>query len=290
MVEQQDAAGEPERVVPPEPAGADSTSAASAPSVPLAPPLGPPPPPPGAPLPPYASPAAYPQQPVPSAYPQPTAYPQTTAYPQHPGHPQQPAPGAYPLSSVSPPPVRSGSRNVALIVSLVAVGVVLTLAVLGIVLGFTIGSRSGADPAPVPSWSVPDATTAPSEEQPDDASDDEIDDGTATDPTGIADVLEAKIDEYKRLRESGELWQTIPDTEYNRTAVTAFLFFLTDMKVATIWGVDEPTAAEYEERMAMLEERLLAQEPLGDDVKITFEDGKVFTYDGETGEGGYTEG
>lgn len=287
MVEHQDAAGEPERVIPPEPAGAPSTSAARAPSVPLAPPLGPPSPPSGAPLPPHAPLPPY-AGPVP--YPQQAASPQTTAYAQ-PGYPQQPAPGAYPLSSVAPPPTSSGSRNVALIVSLVAVGVVLTLAVLGIVLGFTIGSGSGAAPAPAPSWSVPDATTAPSEEQPsDDAPDDEIDDGTATDPTGIADVLEAKIDEYKRLRESGELWQTIPDTEYNRTAVSAFLFFLTDMKVATIWGINEQTAAEYEERMAMLEERLLAQEPLGDDVKITFEDGRVFTYDGETGEGGYTEG
>jgi hypothetical protein len=105
----------------------------------------------------------------------------------------------------------------------------------------------------------------------------------------IADRLQAKIDEYRSLRDTGALWETIPDTEYNRTAVSAFLFFLTDMKVATIWGVDDAQAAEYDERMTELEGLLLDQQPLGDDIRITFEDGRVFTYDGETGEGGYSQ-
>jgi hypothetical protein len=105
----------------------------------------------------------------------------------------------------------------------------------------------------------------------------------------IADRLQAKIDEYRDLRDSGRLWETIPDSEYNRTAVTAFLFFLIDMRLAATFGVDDSQAAEYDERMTDLEELLLDQQPLGDDIRITFEDGRVFTYDGETGEGGYSQ-
>jgi hypothetical protein len=104
----------------------------------------------------------------------------------------------------------------------------------------------------------------------------------------IAGRLQAKIDEYRGLRDTGALWQTIPDNDYNRTAVAAFLYFLTDMRLAATFGVDDAQAAEYDDRMAELERLLLAQEPFGDNIRITFEDGRVFTYDGETGEGGYS--
>ena len=86
----------------------------------------------------------------------------------------------------------------------------------------------------------------------------------------------------------GSLWQQIPDNEFNRTAVQAFLYIITDMRAGTIFGVDEKTAKEYEANAKQAEERLLAQEPLGVDIRI--DNGKrVFVYDGDTGEGGYVD-
>jgi len=116
---------------------------------------------------------------------------------------------------------------------------------------------------------------------------------TETDPdsAAVADIraeLDAKIGEYRAARDSGALWDRIPDSDFNRTAVSAFLYLLTDMKVATAWGIDADTAAEYTREMADLEERLLAEEPLGSDITITLSD-RTFTYDGSTGEGGYTD-
>lgn len=264
-----DAAAQPDGVIPPPPAGGQPWSPGE--TVPLAPALGTPAPPappqPGLSQPGY--PPSYPQvappQPdYPSAYPQPGAV----------------DPGAYPISSVAPPPARSSTRSTALILGIV--GGVVALAVVGIAVAVGLFL---ATPAPGP-VAVPSPTAAPvapsgAPEEP----------GTEPDAAAgaeIADVLQAKMDEYKRLRDSGGLWQSIPDTEYNRTAVTAFLYFLTDMKVATIWGVDAATADEYRERMVMLEEKLLAQQPLGDDIEIVLEEGRVFRYDGDTGEGGYS--
>ncbi|GAA1984372.1 hypothetical protein GCM10009718_22180 [Isoptericola halotolerans] len=100
--------------------------------------------------------------------------------------------------------------------------------------------------------------------------------------------LQQRISEVKLLRESGDLWEQIPDDEFNRTAVSAYLYLMTDMELATRFGVDEQTADEYVERARHLEELLMAQEPLGSSIDLTFEDG-VFRYDGDTGEGGYVE-
>lgn len=266
-----DAAAQPDGVIPPPPAGGQPWAPGE--TVPLAPPLGAP-----------VSSAAAPQPPQPG-YPQPghpqadfaqPGYPQT-AYPQ----PAGVDPSAYPISSVAPPPARSSTRSTGIVLGIV--GGVVALAVVGIAVAVglflaTPTTRPVAVPSPTVSPFVPPAgpSDAPEGTDPDAAAGDEI-----------ADVLQAKMDEYKRLRDSGALWQSIPDTEYNRTALTAFLYFLTDMKVATIWGVDAATADEYRERMAMLEEKLLAQQPLGDDIQIVLEEGRVFRYDGDTGEGGY---
>jgi hypothetical protein len=247
-------------------------------------------------VPPYANaPAQHPQP----GYPQ-AGSPQSAPYGQslppgyaQPGYSQpaypQPAPsaaGAYPLSSSAPPPPRSGGRNLAVVLSIVGAMAVLVVVGVAVAVGLILGS-SPATPIAVPSpTSVAPEGGQPSEPSaaPDGGSDAPADPDAGAD---IADRLSQKIDDYKRLRDSGELWQSIPDTEFNRTAVSAFLYFLADMKAATIWGVDAATADEYEQRMTMLEERLLAEQPLGDDIEITFED-EVFTYDGETGEGGYT--
>lgn len=137
-----------------------------------------------------------------------------------------------------------------------------------------------APPSPLPT----DAGAPSAEPDPIPTDDPEI---PGTDAVG--DRLEALAEQYRQARDDGTLWERIPDTERNRAAVSAFLYLITDMKIATIWGVDKETQAQYARDAQLLEERLLAQEPLGTSVEITFEDGRVFRYDGETGEGGYTE-
>lgn len=260
---------DPERVIPPPPADPGNAAGGHFPILgPLAPPLSTPSPPaPSPPLPPYAAGL-------------PTGPPTSGAYP------GPAAPGAYPAAL---PPARSTNR---LGIVLAVIGGAVVLAVVGIAAAVGLLLGMSEPPSPSAPTAVADDPSAPAEDPSSDddpqADDDpESDPAPDADPSGIAERLEAKIDEYQRLRDSGALWQSIPDNEFNRTAVSAFLYLMTDMKVATIWGIDDEQAQEYDERMAMLEERLLAQEPLGDDIKITLED-KVFTYDGETGEGGYT--
>lgn len=290
MVDDAHAKGsEPEPVIPPPPAAAPVDHS----SVPLAPPLGGPPAPPGPQPPAPGGPTAPPAPPAPplppyAAAPRPSQHPPAQQGPYPPQYPagQQPsAPygAAYPYPSAPPSrPSRSG-RTLGIVIAAVAAFVLIIVIGVGVAVSLLVSSRSEPATAP-PATSItqePEAPTDPPQSDPD------PDDSADADASGIADVLQAKIDEYKQLRDSGALWESIPDTEFNRTAVSAFLYLLTDMKVATIWGVDEAQAQEYEERMTMLEERLLAEQPLGDDIQITLED-EVFTYDGETGEGGYT--
>ena len=261
MTDEQSGAG-PDHVIPPPPVDAGARPPSFPPVVPLAPPVSAPPPaPPAAPLPPYA--AATPPAPSAGGYP-------------------APAPG---VGYAAPAPAKT-SNTLGIVLALVGGLVIFAVVGIAVLVGFLMPSRDEAAPAPVSSPSAfAEDPDEPSEESPSDG-DEPVD--PDTDATGIADRLEAKIDEYKRLRDSGALWQTIPDNEYNRTAVSAYLYLMTDMKVATIWGVDAEQAQKYDERMVMLEEKLLAQEPLGDDIKITLDD-RIFTYDGETGEGGYTD-
>jgi len=291
-----DAGAQGEQVVPPPPPTPGGQDGNASSTVPLAPSLS------GQPSPtqPYGMPQ---QSPYGTQPPQYGAQPQYGAPPQY-GTPQQPpygtqpqppyagaaqppyagssANGGYPFSSVAPPPARSSARTNGLVLALV--GGLLALIIVGVAV--VIGFLTNVRPGPV---AEPTGVSAPSPLPSSDASENPGSTPDAEAGAEIADILQAKADEYKRLRDSGALWQTIPDTEFNRTAVSAFLYFLTDMKVATIWGVDAQTAAEYEERMTMLEEKLLAQQPLGDDIQITLEEGRVFRYDGETGEGGYFE-
>ena len=113
------------------------------------------------------------------------------------------------------------------------------------------------------------------------------DDGAGDPAPGSGSVessLQATIDEYKSARDNGSLWTTIPDSDFNRTAVSAFLYLLTDLKLAASFGAD---TSDYLARADELEQKLLNQEPLGSDISITLSD-RTFTYDGDTGEGGYT--
>ncbi|WP_417555144.1 hypothetical protein [Microbacterium sp.] len=108
------------------------------------------------------------------------------------------------------------------------------------------------------------------------------------DPATIAEQLQAKIDAYRDARKDGSLWKRLEHTDFNDTAVSAYLFFLTDMQVAATWGIDAADAKEYAADANRYEQRLLAGEPLGDDVHIEFET-RTFDYDGATGEGGFTD-
>lgn len=260
MTDTNGAGPEPERVIPPPPpapVGAGLPGSTFPPVAPLAPPLSGPPAPPGPPtppLPPYA--AGYPSSPPPGP----------------PGY------GTYPAGSLPQgPPPASGSNRLGIVLAVIGGFVVLSVVGVAVVVGMLLAAREEPATAPPPSVITEDPAAPPADPA----------EPAEPDTSYIEAQLEAKINEYKRLRESGALWESIPDNEYNRTAVSAFLYLLTDMKVATIWGVTDEQAQEYEERMLMLEERLLAEEPLGDDITITLED-EVFTYDGDTGEGGYT--
>lgn len=138
----------------------------------------------------------------------------------------------------------------------------------------TPGQTPGPNPAPTPDPEHPE-----DEERVFGPDDPEIE---GTGPVGPR--LEALIERYKQADADGTLWEQIPETEENRNAYVAFLFLLTDMKVAAQIGVDQEDERQYAKQAKFLEDRLLAQEPLGSSVKYTNAEGRVFTYDGDTGE------
>jgi hypothetical protein len=112
----------------------------------------------------------------------------------------------------------------------------------------------------------------------------------STDDSEIRAELEEKRDLYTAALRAGDLPSIgLEDNEFNRTAVAAYAFFLTDMIGATAFGVDDDEAAEFARDAAEYERLLLAGEPLGDDITISFSEDRVFTYDGDTGEGGYQD-
>lgn len=192
------------------------------------------------------------------------------------GAPPQP-PYAHPRAQIRPAPEGNGKLIAIVVVSLVLLIGAALVASVALVTSQTADSPPGVAAPTEPGESAASDAPAP----PDDA-----DSTTSTTSTEIGTQLEKKIAEYKRARDTGSLWATIPDTEFNRTALMAFLYTLTDMKVATIWGVDDATAQEYAAEMARLEEQLLSEQPLGTDIEIVMSD-KTFRYDGDTGEGGY---
>ena len=118
----------------------------------------------------------------------------------------------------------------------------------------------------------------------DDSSQNDPGDDQGPGPAGVESSLQAMIDQYTSDRDDGSLWSTIPDSDFNRTALTAFLYLLTDLRLAASFGAD---TSDYLSRADALEQKLLSQEPLGTDVTITLRD-RTFTYDGDTGEGGFT--
>ena len=173
-----------------------------------------------------------------------------------------------PTASWSPPPPVLPRRNQALVMGIIALVALVVVPFLAIFTMWIIDFGSadfGSSPQPA-------VATSQSDE---------------SDTAGAGPVeatLQAMIDDYRDSRADGSLWGQIPKSEFNETAVTAFLYLLTDLKLAASFGAD---TSDYLDRAAELERRLLAEEPLGTDISITMTD-RTFTYNGETGEGGFT--
>ena len=162
------------------------------------------------------------------------------------------------------------------IVSAIVITIVVLCVAVGSLLSGLGRNDSAPPPAPVPvEPSEPSASSEPSEPDPND---------TTVDGS-VEMQLQGLLDRYKTARTDGSLWEQIPDTAFNQTAVSAFLYIITDMKIALSWGGD---SEGYLEEAAELERRLLNEEPLGTDISIKLSD-RTFTYDGTTGAGGYTD-
>lgn len=112
----------------------------------------------------------------------------------------------------------------------------------------------------------------------------------STDDGRIRADLEKLRERYSAARKAGELSTVgLTDDEFDDTAVVAFTFLLTDMILATQFGISDDEAADYARQAAAYERLLLAGEPLGDDIEITFSEERAFRYDGATGEGGFVD-
>ncbi|WP_449279411.1 hypothetical protein [Leucobacter sp. GX0328] len=125
--------------------------------------------------------------------------------------------------------------------------------------------------------------------EPEDA-DDELDYGPndpEIDGTGpVAPRLQALGDRYKAMNDDGSLWELMPETKENTGAYLAFQVILSDMRSATRFGVGAATETQYAKHAKHLETRFLAQQPLGTGVEYVLQDGRTFSYDGDTGEVG----
>lgn len=109
--------------------------------------------------------------------------------------------------------------------------------------------------------------------------------------TAVKKQLEELRDRYVTARREGHLADVgLRDGDtFDDTAVLAFAYLLTDRIIAAGFGVDHDTAVAYARDAAALERKLLAHEPLGEDIEITFAADRVFRYDGDTGKGGYVD-
>lgn len=134
---------------------------------------------------------------------------------------------------------------------------------------------------------TPDAEPRPT---PAEDSDEHLDygpDDPEIDGTGpVAERLQALEDRYKQMYDDGSLWELMSETKENTGAYLAFQFMLADMRSATRFGVDDATQTQYAKRAKHLETLFLTQQPLGTNVEYELQDGRVFSYDGDTGEVG----
>lgn len=100
----------------------------------------------------------------------------------------------------------------------------------------------------------------------------------------LFDRIGALQDKYRMMREDGTLWELIERTEENNGAAIAFSYILSDVRGALRFGPSNADKEYYSKYVKLMETRFLAEEPLGVNVHITTSDGRVFIYDGDTGE------
>lgn len=99
---------------------------------------------------------------------------------------------------------------------------------------------------------------------------------------------------YQTALKDGSIHQWVVDSPTGDTYAQAFVYFLTDKKVALLWisdSSDDPaeldaTVAEWDAELTELERTFLAGEPFGADVTIKRSDGTTFHYDGAAGPNG----
>lgn len=142
-----------------------------------------------------------------------------------------------------------------------------------------------------PSKSTP--AQSPSADSQSSASDDSNDDEPVYGPSdpeiggtgSIGERLEAFQAQLKQSNDDGTLWKKIPQNRENTGAYAASQFILSDLKNATRFGpVSDKEAIHFAKHAKHIETQLLAQKPLGTNVHYVMQDGKVFDYDGDTGE------
>lgn len=186
---------------------------------------------------------------------------------------QQPQPYGQPPK----PPVPSSAPA---IIAALIVATILTVGLIAIAAVALGGSGDDDDSAPPITHSyTAEPTTEATTSEPARPSE------TETTAPIVGKGCDALLAKYKRERDSGELWQRIPDTAANRTALTAYLYLLTDLCMAAKFAPDRQS--EYDAKAADLEQLFLAQKPLGTDIEIKLSD-RTFRYNGTTGEGGFT--
>ncbi|QIK63426.1 hypothetical protein G7068_09605 [Leucobacter viscericola] len=260
----------------------------------LAPPLG-------SPYAPHQPPQAQPPQIQPPMHPQPQLPPEQQspyAVPLAPGipTPQYAPPQMQPptFGAAGGPGQNPQKKKTGILIGSILGGVLLVTAATVTVVVLLSG-QSSADTTAAPSSTTTDkATPAPtktpeSEPEPQDSNDGERVFGP-NDPeiegTGpIGERIEAFQAQLKQSYDDGTLWQKIPETKENTGAYLAMQFILTDMKSATRFGpVSDADATQWAKQAKYMENQLLAQRPLGSSVKYTMQDGKVFEYNGDTGE------
>lgn len=169
------------------------------------------------------------------------------------------------------------------VVGLIALGIFFALTVLFVPKAPPYAAPTPASPptvAPVPTATPvePEATAEPTAEATAEAAPDpELAGKTKT-------MLSDMRTKYANTGDAAYVWQQIPKTTKNEGAVQAFAYAIADMQAAMIWGPSAADLQEYQTKALEYERKLLAQEPLGVNMKIGRGDGTTFNYDGDTGE------
>ena len=106
---------------------------------------------------------------------------------------------------------------------------------------------------------------------------------------GAEETVAQMLEEQRAASADDSIWEVVPDTRDNQVAHVALLDILTDIRSAFRFSIEDgtPEAQDLLEKAQNAEQLFYDQETLGTDIKITTENG-TFTYNGTTGESGFT--